>query len=79
MIAARLKDGNYYRNKEMLYRDLMLMVDNCKLFNQEDSEYHLTAIKLQNEICELFPDVCAYMLHNDKAIEEAHSKSKSVE
>ena len=69
IISNRIKDNNYYRNKEMLYRDLCLMISNCKLFNADDTEYHITAVKLQHEIYDLFPDVYTYMQHNAKVID----------
>lgn len=41
----------------MLYADLMLMVNNCKLYNDEASTYVQCAMNLEKMLANLFPDV----------------------
>ena len=36
-IEKRIRKGDWYKNKHMLYSDMMKMVNNCKLYNGEGS------------------------------------------
>jgi hypothetical protein len=40
------QDG-HYKSKQMLLADLMLMINNCKLYNEEVSLYVLHAVRRQ--------------------------------
>jgi len=53
-IEKRIKKGDYYKEKQMLYRDLMLMVNNCKLYNDENSGYYECAVSLEKFLKGLF-------------------------
>lgn len=54
-ISNRIRDGDYYRSKEMLGADLRRMVSNCKRYNPDDtSEYHVAAVQLEKLISEVF-------------------------
>lgn len=56
-IDKRIRKGDYYKSKKMLYTDLTLMVNNCKLYNEEASAYVQCAVKLENYLKQLFQDV----------------------
>ena len=55
-IEKRVRKGEWYKSKQMLYRDLMLMVNNCKLYNDEASTYYECAVKLEKFLKTLFPE-----------------------
>jgi histone acetyltransferase len=46
-IEKRIRQDNHYRSKRMLFADLMLMVHNCKLYNDDASTYTQCAVKLE--------------------------------
>lgn len=54
-IEKRIKKGDWYKSKQMLYRDLMLMVNNCKLYNDEASTYYECAVSLGKFLQSIFP------------------------
>lgn len=56
-IEKRIRQDNHYKSKQMLYADLMLMVNNCKLYNDEASTYVQCAMNLEKMLANLFPDV----------------------
>jgi histone acetyltransferase len=53
-IEKRIRQENYYKSKQMLFSDLMLMINNCKLFNTEGSIYVQCAVSLETYIGTLF-------------------------
>jgi hypothetical protein len=53
-IDKRIRKGDHYRSKQMLHADLMLMVNNCKLYNDEASTYVQCAISLEKFLGTLF-------------------------
>jgi histone acetyltransferase len=55
-IEKRIRKGDYYKSKKMLYTDLTLLVNNCKLYNEEESTYVQCAVKLENYLTQLFAD-----------------------
>lgn len=75
MINDRLREGDYYRSREMMYQDLDRMTANCQLFNAPDSEYHITSVQLRAEINDLFPDVVA-LLQARALLEEKKQAAK---
>lgn len=56
-IEKRIRKGEWYKSKQMLYRDLMLMVNNCKLYNDENSTYYDCALALEKFLKGLFNDL----------------------
>jgi histone acetyltransferase len=56
-IDKRIRKGDHYKSKKMLYADLMLMVNNCKLYNDEASTYVQCAVTLEKYITGLFQGV----------------------
>eukprot|EP00521_Asterionellopsis_glacialis_P009000 CAMPEP_0195290538 /NCGR_PEP_ID=MMETSP0707-20130614/6361_1 /TAXON_ID=33640 /ORGANISM="Asterionellopsis glacialis, Strain CCMP134" /LENGTH=562 /DNA_ID=CAMNT_0040350679 /DNA_START=110 /DNA_END=1798 /DNA_ORIENTATION=- len=56
-IEKRIRKGDWYKSRQMLYADLMLMVNNCKLYNDEDSTYHECASKLEKFLGTIFPEM----------------------
>lgn len=56
-IEKRIKKGDWYKSKQMLFRDMMLMVNNCKRYNDETSTYHECAVNLEKFLKTLFPDM----------------------
>lgn len=55
-IEKRIRKGDWYKSKQMLYRDLMLMVNNCKLYNDGNSTYYDCAVSLEKYLKGVFPD-----------------------
>ena len=53
-IEKRIRQEGYYRSKQMLFSDLMLMVNNCKLFNDDQSTFVQCAVSLENFVGSLF-------------------------
>lgn len=53
-IEKRIRKGDHYKSKQMLHADLMLMVNNCKLYNDEASTYVQCAISLEKFLGTLF-------------------------
>mmetsp|Transcript_1627 Transcript_1627/g.3790 ORF Transcript_1627/g.3790 Transcript_1627/m.3790 type:complete len:547 (-) Transcript_1627:311-1951(-) len=53
-IDKRIRKGEHYKSKKMLYADLMLMVNNCKLYNDEASTYVQCAMNLERFLKALF-------------------------
>eukprot|EP01094_Clydonella_sp_ATCC50884_P002880 TRINITY_DN12202_c0_g1_i2.p1 TRINITY_DN12202_c0_g1~~TRINITY_DN12202_c0_g1_i2.p1 ORF type:complete len:793 (+),score=237.86 TRINITY_DN12202_c0_g1_i2:135-2513(+) len=52
LIEARLSEGNYYITKNIFYADLRRMVENCKLYNKEDTVFYKCAVNIQRVICD---------------------------
>jgi histone acetyltransferase len=50
-------ENGYYKTKQMLYDDLIRMVENCKTFNESDSSYYECAVSLERFLPTLFPDL----------------------
>jgi histone acetyltransferase len=46
-IEKRLKKG-YYITREIFFADLQRMVDNCKTYNPETTEYYTAAVTLED-------------------------------
>ena len=64
-IANRIRQDNHYKNKQMLYVDLMLMINNCKLYNDDGSTYIQCAVQLEKYIqTVLFHDTIMTMSTN---------------
>mmetsp|Transcript_30058 Transcript_30058/g.54357 ORF Transcript_30058/g.54357 Transcript_30058/m.54357 type:complete len:442 (-) Transcript_30058:61-1386(-) len=55
-IDKRVREGKHYKSKQMLFADLMLMVNNCKTYNDDSSTYHECAVNLEKFIVPLFQD-----------------------
>jgi len=53
-IEKRIHKGDWYKNKHMLYLDLMKMTNNCKLYNGEGSPYTEYAIRLEEYLSTIF-------------------------
>jgi hypothetical protein len=47
-IEKRVKKG-YYITREMIVSDLQLMVDNCRLYNNDTTDYFVLANKLEEK------------------------------
>ncbi|CAB9501435.1 Histone acetyltransferase GCN5 [Seminavis robusta] len=55
-IEKRIRKGDYYKSKKMLHSDLTLMVNNCKLYNDDASTYVQCAVSLEKYLEHLFND-----------------------
>lgn len=53
-IEKRIRQDNHYKSKRMLYADLKLMVENCKLYNDEASTYVQCACNVEKFMGTLF-------------------------
>ena len=53
-IDKRIRKGDHYKSKQMLLADLMLMVNNCKLYNEPASTYVQCAVSLEKFLQTLF-------------------------
>jgi hypothetical protein len=40
LIEKRIKEGNYYRSREMLQADLVRMCKNCKTYNKPNTVFY---------------------------------------
>mmetsp|Transcript_6815 Transcript_6815/g.9203 ORF Transcript_6815/g.9203 Transcript_6815/m.9203 type:complete len:216 (-) Transcript_6815:16-663(-) len=56
-IEKRIRRGDWYKSKQMLYADLMRMVNNCKLYNDSSSPYYECAVQLEKFLGTIFPDM----------------------
>jgi methyltransferase-like protein len=56
-IEKRLRQENHYKSKQMLYADLMLMVNNCKLYNEDASTYVQCACNVEKLLGSIFADM----------------------
>jgi len=56
-IDKRVRKGNWYQSKQMLYADLMRMVNNCKLYNDASSPYYECAVNVEEFMSDLFSDI----------------------
>jgi histone acetyltransferase len=56
-IEKRIRQDNHYKSKQMLFADLMLMVNNCKLYNEEVSLYVQCAVNLERFLSSMFHDI----------------------
>jgi hypothetical protein len=66
-IEKRIR-ADYYRSRKMLYADLILMVNNCKLYNDESSTYVQCALAVEKMITtSLFADVLAAAAPSDRS------------
>ncbi|KAL7470948.1 hypothetical protein ACHAXS_011224 [Conticribra weissflogii] len=54
-MEKRIRKGDHYKSKHMLYSDMMRMVNNCKLYNGEASTYHECAVNLEKYLATVFP------------------------
>lgn len=54
-MEKRIRKGDWYKNKHMLYSDMMKMVNNCKLYNGEGSTYYEYAVSLEKYLATIFP------------------------
>jgi histone acetyltransferase len=55
-VTQRIRQDSHYKNKQMLYIDLMLMVSNCKLYNDDGSTYIQCAVALEKFVKTIFHD-----------------------
>ena len=56
-IDKRIRRGDHYPSKTHLLADLQLMVNNCKLYNEEGSTYLQCAVSLEKFLGTLFRDL----------------------
>jgi len=56
-IEKRIEKGDWYKSKQMLYTDLMRMVENCKMYNDQTSPYYECAVSLEKYLDSLFPEL----------------------
>jgi histone acetyltransferase len=54
LVTTRLKDGDYYRSKEHMKSELLLIAKNCKQYNEKGTEYHDAAESFERQVMELF-------------------------
>ena len=55
-MEKRIRKGNHYKTKKDLYHDMMMMVKNCKTYNDATSQYYECATSLEKYIKTLFSD-----------------------
>ena len=53
-MEKRVRKGEHYKSKNMLYSDMMRMVNNCKLYNGEASAYYECAVNLEKYLASIF-------------------------
>jgi histone acetyltransferase len=56
-IEKRIRKGDWYKSKQMLYVDLQRMASNCKMYNDSSSPYYECAVSLEKFLSNLFHDI----------------------
>lgn len=54
-MEKRIRRGDWYKTKHMLFSDLMKMVNNCKLYNGEGNTYYDCAVSLEKYLASISP------------------------
>jgi hypothetical protein len=54
-MEKRIRKGDWYKNLNMLYLDMMKMANNCKVYNGEGSTYYDYAVSLEKYLGTIFP------------------------
>ena len=54
-MEKRIRKGDWYKNLNMLYLDMMKMANNCKVYNGEGSAYYDYAVSLEKYLGTIFP------------------------
>mmetsp|Transcript_11176 Transcript_11176/g.33103 ORF Transcript_11176/g.33103 Transcript_11176/m.33103 type:complete len:403 (-) Transcript_11176:60-1268(-) len=54
-MEKRVRKGDWYKSKQMLYADMMRMVNNCKLYNDSNSPYYECATSVEKFLPSIFP------------------------
>jgi histone acetyltransferase len=53
----RIRKGGWYKSKKQLHSDMVLMVNNCKTYNDVSSPYYECATNLEKYLKVVFPDI----------------------
>uniref|UniRef100_A0A7S2M9F7 histone acetyltransferase n=1 Tax=Skeletonema marinoi TaxID=267567 RepID=A0A7S2M9F7_9STRA len=54
-MEKRIRRGDWYKTKHMLFSDMMKMVNNCKLYNGEGNTYYDCAVSLEKYLASISP------------------------
>jgi histone acetyltransferase len=54
-MEKRIRRGDWYKTKHMLFSDMMKMVNNCKLYNGEGNTYYECAVSLEKYLASISP------------------------
>ena len=54
-IEKRIRRGDWYKTKHMLFSDMTKMVNNCKLYNGEGNSYYDCAVSLEKYLASISP------------------------
>jgi len=54
-MEKRIRRGDWYKTKQMLFSDMMKMVNNCKLYNGERNTYYECAVSLEKYLASISP------------------------
>jgi histone acetyltransferase len=61
-MEKRIRKGDWYKNKLMLYSDMMKMANNCKVYNGEGSTYYDLAVSMEKYLGTIFPKSVTHSL-----------------
>ena len=56
-MEKRVRKGGWYKSKKQLHSDMVLMINNCKTYNDENSPYYECATSLEKYLKVVFPDI----------------------
>ena len=73
-MEKRIRKGDWYKNKYMLYSDMMKMANNCKLYNGEGSQYYDYAVSLEKYLGTLFPKRVIQQQQHQQGEEESQEQ-----
>ena len=79
-MEKRIRKGDWYKNKYMLYSDMMKMANNCKLYNGEGSQYYDYAVSLEKYLGTLFPKRVIQQQHQqEEELQEQQGNERGEE
>ena len=67
-MEKRIKKGDWYETKHMLYSDMIKMANDCKLYNGGGTEYYDCAVSLEKYLGTIFPKRVTSPPPNDNSV-----------
>ncbi|KAL3823595.1 hypothetical protein ACHAXA_005576 [Cyclostephanos tholiformis] len=77
-MEKRIRKGDWYETKHMLYSDMMKMTNDCKLYNGQGTEYYDCSVDLEKYLDKIFPKSVTDPSPNDMLKSELMTLVKKV-